>query len=359
MRSLRNAFWSSMKAMMKAMMKASRMLLLSKKRFTALLVALLTATAESAHADQKISIIVAGIEKQIYLPVKLAEQLGYFSQAGLDVELLTDRNGINAETQLLSGAVQGVVGFYDHTINLQARGKLVKSVILLTQTPGEAVLVSESASRNITSIAQLSGSAFGVTGLGSSTNLLIRYLAQQAGIKATAINIVPVGAGDNFIAALSQGRVQAGITTDPTISRLTSSGRAMVLLDLRNIKETRSALGGLYPAASLYMPNAWVATHRDEVQKMVTAIGKALTYIQTHTAAEIAEQMPVSFYANDKESYVVALKNSKEMFTTDGKMPDGGPETVLNVIKDFDKNLKGKHINLQNTFTNEFMSSTR
>ncbi|MFZ6850173.1 ABC transporter substrate-binding protein [Undibacterium sp. RuRC25W] len=315
--------------------------------------------AEEAHADGKISIMVAGIEKQIYLPVKLAEQLGYFAETGLDIEFLTDRNGINAETELLSGSVQGVVGFYDHTINLQARGKLVKSVIQLTQTPGEALLVSEKASKDITSISQLKGKSFGVTGLGSSTNIIIRYLAQKSGIKSNTINIVPVGAGDNFVAALGQGRVQAGLTTDPTISRLTSSGRATILLDLRGIKETRAAFGGLYPAACLYMPSAWMATHRSEVQKIVTALSKSLAYIQTHTALEISEQMPTSFYANDKENYILALKNSKEMFTVDGRMPEGGPETVLNVIKDFDKNVQGKSINLQNTFTNEFISPLR
>ena len=310
----------------------------------------------ATFAAEKISIMVAGIEKQIYLPVKLAEQLGYFAESGLDIEFLTDRNGNNAETELLSGSVQGVVGFYDHTINLQARGKLVKSVIQLTQTPGEALLVSEKASKEITSIAQLKGNSVGVTGLGSSTYTIFRFLAQKSGLKRSAINVLPVGAGDNFIAALMQGRIQAGISTEPTISRLTSTGRAKILLDLRGIKETRAAFGGSYPAACLYMPNAWIVSHRSEVQKIVTALGKALAYIQTHSAQEISEQMPVEFFANDKENYVLALKNGKEMYTADGIMPEGGPSTVLSVLQDFDKNVQGKSINLQNTFTNEFIT---
>ena len=278
----------------------------------------------SIYAADKISIMVGGIEKQIYLPVKLAEQLGYFADSGLNIEFLTDRNGINAETELLSGAVQGVVGFYDHTINLQARGKSVKSVIQLTQTPGEAILISEKASKDITSVAQLKGYSVGVTGLGSSTNTIIRYLAQKSGIKSNSINILPIGAGDDFIAALTQGKVLAGISSEPTISRMISSGQASILLDLRSIKETHAAFGGYYPAACLYMPSAWVATHRSEVQKIVTALAKALTYIQTHTAQEISDQMPTAFYANDKENYVLELKNSKEMFTSDGMMPEGG-----------------------------------
>lgn len=321
--------------------------------------ALLGSSGNSAWAGEKISIMVGGIEKQIYLPVKLAEQLGYFSDSGLDISFLTDRNGINAETELLSGAVQGVVGFYDHTINLQARGKLVQSVIQLTITPGEAIVVSENEFKRIPSLEHIGGSSFGVTGLGSSTNNIIRYLAKKNGIKISSINIVPVGAGDNFINALAEGRAQAGISSEPTVSRLVSSGRARVLLDLRSVRETQATFGGPYPAACLYMPTAWVRTHRDEVHKIVQALSRALSYIQSHSAAEISEQMPASYFANDKENYVLALKNSKEMFSPDGKMPESGPATVLNVLKDFDRNVQGKSINLQNTFTNEFIPVIR
>ncbi|TLY49483.1 MAG: ABC transporter substrate-binding protein, partial [Gammaproteobacteria bacterium] len=75
-----------------------------------------------AHAADKITIMVGGLEKQIYLPAKLTEQLGYFKEQGLDVELQSEQAGVNAENQMLAGAVQGVVGFYDHTIDLQAKG---------------------------------------------------------------------------------------------------------------------------------------------------------------------------------------------------------------------------------------------
>ncbi|MGO6994070.1 ABC transporter substrate-binding protein, partial [Rhizobium johnstonii] len=76
----------------------------------------------AAHAADKISIMVGGYEKQIYLPAKLAESLGYFMDEGLDVELLNEAAGVDAENQLLAGSVQGVVGFYDHCVDLQAKG---------------------------------------------------------------------------------------------------------------------------------------------------------------------------------------------------------------------------------------------
>ena len=52
--------------------------------------------ATTASAADKITIIVGGIEKQIYLPVVLTQQLGYFKDEGLDVELLNTRAGVEA-----------------------------------------------------------------------------------------------------------------------------------------------------------------------------------------------------------------------------------------------------------------------
>src|SRR5690349_12213416 len=86
-----------------------------------------------ARADDKVTIMVGGYEKQIYLPAKLTEALGYFKDEGLDVELLNEPAGVDAENEMLAGAVQAVVGFYDHSIDLQAKGKFVESVVQFSQ----------------------------------------------------------------------------------------------------------------------------------------------------------------------------------------------------------------------------------
>src|SRR5438046_493980 len=99
-------------------------------------------TANSAMAADKVTIMVGGYEKQIYLPAKLAEALGYFKDEGLDVVLLNEPAGVDAENEMLAGAVDGVVGFYDHCVDLQAKGKFVESVVQFSQAPGEVELVS-------------------------------------------------------------------------------------------------------------------------------------------------------------------------------------------------------------------------
>jgi NitT/TauT family transport system substrate-binding protein len=316
--------------------------------------------AQSAHAadeaGEKITIMVGGITKLIYLPARLTEQLGYFKDEGLNVELLSQPAGVDAENELLAGAVQGVVGFYDHTIDLQTKGKDVKAIVVFGQVPGEVEMVSSKAADSIKSMADVKGKTLGVTGLGSSTSFLTQFLASQHGIASTEYSMLPVGADASFIAAVKQGRIDAGMTTEPTVSALQKTGDAKVLVDMRTVDGTRAALGGTYPAASLYVQDAWAASHKAQAAKLAHAFVRTMQFIHTHSAEEIAAKMPDD-YQKDKVLYVSALKASLPMYTADGKMPADGPATVLKVLASFNPSVKGKHVDLARTYTNEFVSA--
>jgi len=324
----------------------------------ALLLATALLPAQPARAE-KITIMVGGIEKQIYLPAKLAEQLGYFKEQRLDVELLTEPAGVQAENAMLAGEAQAVVGFYDHSIDLQSKGKFVESIVQFSQAPGEVELVSSKVADKVHSPADFKGKHLGVTGLGSSTSFLTSYLAVKNGVKIGEFVLVPVGAGSTFIAAIQQGKIDAGMTTEPTISRLLKTGEAKVLVDLRSPAKTRAALGGPYPAACLYAQASWVDKHKDAVQKLANAFVKTLHYIHDNKAADIAEKMPRDYYTGDKDLYVRALADGKDMFTADGVMPDQGPETVLQILTASNRALESKKIDLSKTYTTEFVKAVK
>ena len=69
--------------------------------------------------------------------------------------------------------------------------------------------------------------------------------------------------------------------------------------------------------------------------------------------------LPADYYGGNKVLYVQALKASLPMYSSDGKMPEGGPETVLKVLSDFNPNIKGKHIDLSRAYTNDFVNQVK
>lgn len=318
-----------------------------------------TNDSAGSEAAQRVVLMVGGVDKQIYLPAELADRLGYFREQGLNVELESEPAGVEAEDELLAGAVQGVVGFYDHTIDLQSKGKFVESVVQFSRVPGEVELVSSRHASDITSPSDFRGKTLGVTGLGSSTDFLTRYIAERSGLKEGQFSLLPVEAGNTFIAGLQQDKIQAGMTTEPTVSRLVSTGQAKVLIDLRSPASTQKALGGLYPAACLFMQTSWVNAHPQTTQKLVNAFVKTLNYIATHSAEQIAEQMPTDYYAGNKALYVDALSQGKVMFTKDGAMPADGPTTVLHVLSSFNPNIQNAAIDLRLTYTTSFVEHAK
>jgi NitT/TauT family transport system substrate-binding protein len=308
-------------------------------------------------AGTKVRIMVGGIDKVIYLPAKLTEQLGYFKSEGLDVQLLTEPSGATAENVLISGDVQGVVGFYDHTIDLQTKGKCITSVVQFADVPGEVEMVATAKAATIRGGADFKGKKLGVTSPGSSTDFLTQYLATKGGLKSGDYTTVKAGAGQTFIAAIDNGGIDAGMTTDPTAAQLLSTGKAKVMLDMRTEAGTKAALGGLYPASSLYMDCAWVSAHPEAVQKLANAFVKTLRWIKASKPADIAAKMPAEYAAGNPQLYVKAVTDSIGMFNGDGLMKDEGARNVLEVLSQFSPNVKGKkdQVDLSKTYTTAYV----
>jgi NitT/TauT family transport system substrate-binding protein len=313
------------------------------------------AAANTEGPLSKVRIGVGGINKVIYLPAMLTERLGYFTAEGLQVELSDEQNGVNQENEMLAGQLEGVVGFMDHAYTLQLKGKCVQSVVQFANTPLEKVMLS-SKETTVKSMADLKGKKVGFTSKGSSTNALINSLMAKAGVKESDFTGVAAGAGSTFIASIENGGIAAGMTTPPTSTTLLSKNSATTLVDLSTVQSTRTALGGLYPASSLYMPCEWVKAHPRESQKLANAFVKTLQYIAGHSAADIAAKMPADYAGGNPQLYAASIEETKAGFTTDGVIDADGARNVVEVLAAGNPEVASKKasIDVAKGYTTEF-----
>ena len=315
-------------------------------------------SSSSKASGPAVTIMVGGMSKQIYLPFMLAKRLGYYDKAGVNVNLIDEPAGGDATQNMLAGQVQGVGGFYDHNIALQRRASRPSAVVSMLQIPGEVELCRSDLKGKVTSPADFKGRQLGITDTGSSTDFLTQYLSKKNGVDPAQETRRGVGAGQTFIAAMKQKAIDCGMTTEPTVSQALSDGTAFILLDMRTAEGSKTALGGTYPATSLYMPTDWVNSNKDTVQKLVNAYVATLKWIQGHTGAEIADQMPADYYKGvGKAAYIKALDSERGIFNPTGVMPADGPPTCLAVLGEFNPKVKGKSIDLTKTYTNEFVQA--
>jgi NitT/TauT family transport system substrate-binding protein len=301
-----------------------------------------------------VTMMVGGIDKQIYLPYQLAQDLGYFKKYGVNMQLSTEQQGgVGAEEAMASGQVDLAGAWYVHTIDFQEKGKDVINLVQLSGAPGEREMCGKNS--GITSPAQWKGKTLGVTDIGSGTDELTEYLAHRYGLNTSQYNRAAVGAGPTFVAALQNNRIACGMTSQPTAGAIQGRGTGYTAMNLATTSGARQWLGGAYPAAGVLARADWVASHRQIAQDVVDAMVATMHWIATHSAAQIANAMPPQFVSNGlttKADYISELASDKGQFLPDGLMPANGPQTVLAVEK-----LVGNAphpINLAGTYTNSF-----
>ena len=312
------------------------------------------AAASNGSGVPTVTMMVGGIDKQIYLPYQLAQNLGFYKKYGVNMQLSTEQSGgVGAETAMVSGQVDLAGAWYVHTIDFQQKGKNVVDVVQLSGAPGEREMCGTSS--GITTPAQWAGKSVGVTDIGSGTDNLTQYLAARSRLTTKQYTRVAVGAGPTFVAALQHDRIACGMTTQPTVNAIEKQHIGTSVIDLATTSGAQQWLGGAYPAAGVLARGDWVASNQATVQKVVDALVATMHWINTHSAADIANALPPSFVSNGlttKADYISALAQDKGQFLPDGMMPASGPATALAVDK-----LAGNvtaSVNLATTYTNQY-----
>src|SRR5258708_11016290 len=238
-----------------------------------------TAAPAVDNSPADVKIMVGGLNKQIYIPNKLTELLGYFKEQNLNVTLIDEGSGQASEEEVIAGNVDGGSGSFSHVLELQPKGKFMTQVVQFQIAPGEAEMVDAKKADTIKTAADLKGKNLGVSSLGSGTHTITLALLGRAGLTGTDAKFVAVGAGDTFIAAIQQQRIDAGMTTEPTISRLFKSGVVKGLIDLRTPTTTRAALGPVYPSIRIIILYRYLNEHTNCVQLPVTTFRQPLKWL--------------------------------------------------------------------------------
>src|SRR5258708_6570467 len=122
------------------------------------------AGGEGARRESsRVGLAVGGKPALFYLPLTVTERLGYFRDAGLEVEISDFPGGARALQALIGGSADVVTGAYDHTIQMQAKNQPIVAVVQLGEFPGYVLAVLTGKAQGYRSPADLKGMKIGVT----------------------------------------------------------------------------------------------------------------------------------------------------------------------------------------------------
>jgi len=327
------------------------------RRFVAVFASLVLSSG-IAFAQSKVTLAVGGGSCLCYLPTMLAKQLGEFEKAGVAVDVVDFKGGSESLKAVIGGSADVVSGYFDHCVNLAAKGQHLQSFVVYDRYPGFALVVSPKHTSEINSIKDLANKKVGVSAPGSSTDFFLKYMLSKNGVDPNSVAVIGVGLGATAVAAMEQGQIDAAIMLDPAVTLLKGKNADLkILSDTRTQKDTLSVFGGEYPGGALYTKADWVAGHQKEVQGMATAIVATLKWIHSHTPEEIMETMPPELVGKDKDLYLAALKNTIPMYSETGRMDPKGAAAVLAVFSQSSPDVAKANIDLAKTYTNDFVDA--
>lgn len=208
-------------------------------------------------------------------PVVVALQRGYFSDAGLDVEIVTPTDTTENVTMVLDGRVDIGMSDQPRTQVEVAGGSPLAIVGTLIPVPLNVVLAIEGGP--VRSVADLRGKRIGYADSAQIERDLLRVALAANGIDIDAVTLVDVGF--DMVDALLAGRVDALTDTYRNFEpiRLELAGRKPLLLDIE---------GAAIPA---YSELVYIVNHRrangEVIDRFLAAVERAARSIAADPAS--------------------------------------------------------------------------
>jgi NitT/TauT family transport system substrate-binding protein len=119
--------------------------------------------AQGALEKPNVHIAVGGKAALYYLPLTIAEQLGYFKDEGLNVTISDFAGGSQALRAVVGGSADVVSGAYEHTINMQAKKQMLQCFVQQGRAPQIVIGIATAKAKNYKSPKDLRGLKIGVS----------------------------------------------------------------------------------------------------------------------------------------------------------------------------------------------------
>jgi len=315
--------------------------------------------AQSRLEKTKISIAVGGKASFYYLPLTIADQLGYFKAEGLDVVISDFADGPKALQAVVGGSADVVSGAFVHTISLQSSGQKFQAFVLQGRAPAISMGISSKTMPQYQSVADLKGKKIGISAPGTTTNMMANLILSRAGLKPGDVSFMGVGTAAGALFSLRSGQIDALSNVDPVMTMLEQKGEIRIIADTRTLKGTHDVFGGSMPAGCLYAPVEFIQKYPNTVQALTNAIVHSLKWLQTAGPSDILKTVPDAYLLGDRALYLAAFNKVREAISPDGMMNEEGPRTALKVLASFDTSVKVEKIVIASTYVNDFAKKAK
>jgi NitT/TauT family transport system substrate-binding protein len=313
-------------------------------------------THAAALEQSKVVLAVGGKAALYYLPLTLAERLGYFDDEGLQVEIHDFSGGSRSLQALIGRSADIVAGAYEHTIVMQTLAQKVQAFVLQGMNPGLELGIRMDKAAGYSWPKDLKGMKIGVSAPGSSTHMLVNHLLASVGLTPDDVSVIGVGTGPVAVAALRSGEIDALSSGEPVMSLLERSGDLKIVVETITDKGVRAVFGGTMPAATLYARRDFIENNPRTVQALTNAIVRALLWLPHHSTEEVLQVVPEEYLMGNRAVYAASFERLRDTYSKDGRIPKKGVENAYQVLLAHNSAVRRAPVVwINQTYTNAFV----
>ncbi len=302
-----------------------------------------------------VRIVAVGLQE--FFPLFLAQELGHFRDAGVEVVTEVIAGGSKGVEALMAGSSDVMYDGYDYTLFRAPEGRRLRAFVITTLTPVRLLAVAPGQADRIRRVEDLKGATVGVGSFGGAHQRALERFLHLHGLKVSDVRLAVAGAGAPAVAAFEYGKVDAGILTWSAYNVLKRRApRTRVLIDPRSSEEKRRVFGVEdLPSHSLFAREDWLAGHPAQARALAQGMLRTLRWIREHPVEEVRARMPERLRTAYPEADMETLRAVADALSADGTMPPGGPEAVAKAFTPAVDREREPNFDLSKTYTGEFV----
>lgn len=277
----------------------------------AMLLTLFVGCANSKDSEKKLQKVTLNevAHSIFYAPMYVAIEKDYFKDEGIDLELVTGFGADKTMTAVLSNEAD--IGFMGpettvYTYNEGANDKIV-NFAQLTQRAGNFLVAREEMPdfrwEDLKGRKVLGGRS------GGMPQMVFEYVLKQQGIDPkkdlTIDKSIDFG---STAAAFSGGNGDFSVEFEPGATNLEKEGSGYVVASL-------GVDSGYVPYTAFSAKESYIKKHPDLIQSFTNALQKGMTYVNNHSAAEIAKVIAPQFKDTDEATIAMIVERYQKQDT--------------------------------------------
>jgi ABC-type nitrate/sulfonate/bicarbonate transport system substrate-binding protein len=252
---------------------------------------------DGGEGPVKVAIISEGTNTW---PIYVAQEKGFYREAGLHVEVTLTRSSVMQLEELQKGGFD--IGFQqsDHVVRAVEHGSDLFIFMPMAHAPGLTLV----GARDVADIAGLKGRVIAVDGARTGYALLLRKLLAAAGLGESDYTFREFGGSQERFDALEGGQAAASWLNPPFDRRLLAAG-------FRSLTTTLDAFPS-YPGPIAATRRSWAKANESQLIAFIRAMDGAYAWLQDPANAGEAIRLLPARLGLDEKAAAGALERIRQ-----------------------------------------------